>query len=98
MVLPKVPTTKSAKDAKPSPRMVEAARLIEGGASVEAALEVAGYGAGVIAGLAPHYMGMLASAGLLGGAKRGPGRPPKVAPEPVPTTDTSGAKAPSQEA
>lgn len=99
-MLRKVPSAKAAKDARPSARMVRAAGLIEGGASIEAALEAAGYGAGAIAGLVPQYMGILAEAGLLGGATRGPGRPRKAAAAPAapaPTTDTSGAQAPSQE-
>lgn len=89
---------KTTAEAKPSPRLAEAAKLIDGGASVESAMAQVGYGPGVIAGLAPEFMGILADAGLTGGATRGPGRPRKAAPESVPTTETSGAKAPSQEA
>lgn len=71
MAAPRKPT----KEAKPSARLTELAKLVGGGMGMEAAMLEAGYGEGCIAGLAPVMPGVLAEAGLTSRPTRAAAKP-----------------------
>lgn len=61
----RVSLDRAAYTGEPTARMKKAAALLSGGASVEAAMEEAGYGRLYIAGSAKTFPGVLVAAGLI---------------------------------